>query len=202
MLLFNVSLAWAESVDFTFTVSGTGNSGTQIPAGMLWSFGILAGLTVLGSVATVTRRNPVTAVMCLIGTLFSSAGIFLLLHATFMAAIQVLVYAGAIMVLFIMVVMAVEQPDKEEFGIWRTPISKAVGIVAIGFFIFRIVMIFKDADLKHPGIVPEHFGDVTSMGRLLFSNYLFPFEVISILLLAAILGAVAVSRRRVKRVED
>ena len=104
--------AWAAQ-DKVFTAPGA----DVATPGNLWAFYILGGLTVAGAVATITRRNPVVAAVCLVGTLSCSAGIYVLLHATFMAAMQVLVYAGAIMVLFIFVVMSVERPDEETVGL-------------------------------------------------------------------------------------
>ena len=147
--------------------------------------------------ATITRRNPVVAAICLVGTLAGTAGIYVLLHATFIAAMQVLVYAGAIMVLFVFVVMSVEHPEREELGLTRDIGTKAVGIAAIVLILVRLVPAIMGPEVtRAPALVPPEFGTVESIGNLLFrTNFLFPFEAISILLLVAIVGAVAVSRR-------
>jgi NADH-quinone oxidoreductase subunit J len=160
------------------------------------AFWIFGALTVILAVATISRRNPVTAAICLVGTLLSSAAIFLLLHASFMAIIQVLVYAGAIMVLFVLVVMSVEHPEHEEIGFLRGTLAKLVGLVALGWLAFRVAMVLMSAGLPAPAEVAKDWGAVGSIARLLFSDYLFPFEAISLLLLCSIVGAVVVTRRR------
>ena len=86
-------------------------SAARPSAGIMAAFWVIGGLTVIGALITVTRRNPVAAAVALVCTLVCSAGLYLLLHATFMAAIQVMVYAGAIMVLFVFVIMAVKDPE-------------------------------------------------------------------------------------------
>jgi len=116
--------------------------------GTLVVFGVLAGLTLLGALATITRRNPVTAALCLVWTLFCSAGLYLLLHASFMAVIQVLVYAGAIMVLFVLVVMSVERPDEEELGLTRGLLTKVVGIIGLSFLLILFVMILSGPEAR------------------------------------------------------
>jgi NADH-quinone oxidoreductase subunit J len=138
----------------------------------------------------------VVAAVCLVGTLLSSAAIFLLLQASFMAIIQVLVYAGAIMVLFVLVVMSVEHPEHEEIGFLRGTLAKLVGLVALGWLAFRVAMVLMSAGLPRPQTLAKDWGTVSSISKLLFSDYLFPFEAISLLLLTAIVGAVVVTRRR------
>lgn len=159
-------------------------------------FRIFASLSVMGAVATVTRKNPVVAAVCLVATLFSVGGVFLLLNATFLAAMQILVYAGAIMVLFMFVVMAVGRPDEEEFGFGRGLVTKVVGILAIIVIVAPLLTQLKKTGLKLNPLPSEQFGTVEEIGRLLFSDYLFPFEAISVLLLVAIVGAVMVTSKR------
>jgi NADH-quinone oxidoreductase subunit J len=178
--------------DVTFTVGAV----PKVPAGTLWTFRIVALLTGAGALATITRRNPVTAAICLVATLLCSAGLYLLLHATFLAVIQVLVYAGAIMVLFVLVIMSVDRPEHEELGLLRGTGTKVVGIAAMIWLLYRVVHVLVSPEVRRPSAAPEVFGSVTSVGKQLFGDYLFPFEAISILLLVAIVGAVAVSRRR------
>ncbi len=178
--------------DASFAVKGVA---AKVIGGPGWAFWIFGGLTVIGAVATITRRNPVVAAICLVGTLGCSAVIYLLLNATFIAAMQVLVYAGAIMVLFIFVVMAVEHPEAETFGLKSGIGTKIVGIIAMALLFVRLVTVLWGPEIRMAQPVPEEFGTVNYIGRLLFSNYLFPFEAISILLLVAIVGAVVVSRQ-------
>jgi len=171
----------------------------QASGPMMWTFWILGALTVIGAVATITRRNPVMAAVCLVGTLCASAGLYLLLHATFMAAIQVMVYAGAIMVLFIFVIMAVEHPEHEETGLMQSTGTKVLGLIAIALLFFRTMGVLVGPGVKSAGLVSDTYGNVSTLGKLLFSDYLFPFEAISILLLVAIIGAVVVSRHRTRQ---
>ena len=165
----------------------------------LIAFYIIGGLTVLGAVATITRRNPVVAAVCLVATLVTSAGLYLLLHASFLAVMQILVYAGAIMVLFTFVIMAVERPEQEETGIMISSGTKAVGVLATLFLFFRVLTVIMGPEIKKPVAVAETFGDVRHLGALFFNQYLLPFEAISVLLLTAIVGAVVVSRRGGRR---
>jgi NADH-quinone oxidoreductase subunit J len=167
----------------------TTTSGAQI------TFYVFAGLSVFGALMTITRKNPVNAALFLVLTLVSTGGIYLSLHATFLAAIQVLVYAGAIMVLFIFVVMSVGRYEDQS---WTSPggmVSKLLGLAAIGALTWRLINVFLNMGAAKPVAVAATYGDVRSMGRLLFSDYLFPFEAISILLLVSIVGAVMVTRK-------
>lgn len=165
-------------------------------SGALITFYAFGALALAGAILTITRKNPVSAALFLVLTLVSTGGLYLALHATFLAAIQVLVYAGAIMVLFIFVVMSVGKPDENErvslLAAWPT---KLLGLVAIGALVFRIAMVVGQKELAGTRAVAAKYGSVEQMGRLLFTDYLFPFEAISILLLVAIVGAVMVTRR-------
>jgi NADH-quinone oxidoreductase subunit J len=190
MGLLTTSLAMGQ--DAAFKASGVSDS---VSLSHWVAFYLLAGLTVLSALACITRRNPVVAAVWLVGTLGASAGIYLLLHATFMAAIQVLVYAGAIMVLFVFVIMAVERPAQEEIGLGRSLGTKLIGLVALALLSFRLLPVLWGPEVRQASVVAREFGTVNDLGRLLFTNYLFPFEAISILLLVAIVGAVVVTRR-------
>jgi NADH-quinone oxidoreductase subunit J len=182
------TLALAAPAAAAATAKGV--SGAQV------TFYIFAALTLFGAIMTVTRRNAVSAALFLVLTLFCTAGIYLALHATFLAAIQVLVYAGAIMVLFIFVVMSVGKPEEQDMQLMRGWPVKALGILAIAALIWRVAGVVGDAKLiAAPGKVASNYGAVESMGKLLFTDYLFPFEALSVLLLVAIVGAVMVSRR-------
>ena len=197
--LFSSGAALAADEGVKLTVQGA--SGAAPSAGMMAAFYIIGGLTVVGAIATITRRNPVVAAVCLVGTLFMSGGLYLLLHATFLAVLQVLVYAGAIMVLFVFVIMAVENPGEEETGLFQSPAVKGVGVLAMLFFFYRVAAVITGPSVRGPAEVAENYGDVYALGRVFFGEYLFPFEAISVLLLTAIVGAVVVSRRRAQRQE-
>ena len=161
-------------------------------------FGLLSVATILFAVLTITRRNPVAAVMSLVATFFTLAGIYATLSAHFLAVLQVLVYAGAIMVLFIFVVMILNREEVEPVS-FRGIITRAFGVVATGFGIVvavRLVYVTRDtALLKGPvGPLPQDYGTVGAAGLSLFRDFVYPFEAISLLLLVAIVGGVLVSR--------
>jgi NADH-quinone oxidoreductase subunit J len=161
-------------------------------------FAILAGAAVAGALFTVTRRNPVAAVMSLVATFFALAGIYATLSAHFLAVLQVMVYAGAIMVLFIFVVMILNRDEVEPIS-FRGIITRALGVVASGFGVLvtvRLVLATRDTALmKGPSApLPDDFGTVGAAGLSLFRDFIYPFEAISLLLLVAVVGGVLVSR--------
>jgi NADH-quinone oxidoreductase subunit J len=170
--------------------------GPSLPEQIVFWF--LALAIVAGALFTMTRKNPVTAVMSLVGTFFALAALYATLSAHFLAIIQILVYAGAIMVLFIFVVMIL---NREEV----TPVTlRGLGLRLMGvggglylvWVFFDIVRTPGQADLPRP--VPESFGTVAAIGDLLFRDFLYPFESISLLLLVAIVGGVVISRSHQK----
>src|SRR5262249_44822893 len=171
-------------------------------SGQIVLFWIFASLAVLGALATITRRNPVVAVVCLVGTFFALAVDFLLLYAQFLAVIQVLVYAGAIMVLFVFGVMVVSRP--ESAPLWRVsgPVTKLLALAATAFLLVRGWHAL--AHYRAPQVAPPggDFGTVGGVGRVLLGDFLFPFEAISILLLVAVVGALVVARHHHDKEKD
>ena len=161
-------------------------------------FWILAAMVTFFAVFTITRKNPVTAVMSLVATFFGLAAMYATLSAHFLAVLQVLVYAGAITVLFIFVVMIL---NREEV----TPLSyrplRVLGVLAGVYLFVKVVDIVA---VGMPTVVPatpsDTFGTVAAVGDLLFRDFLYPFEAISILLLVAIVGGVVISRSHQKEV--
>lgn len=158
-------------------------------------FWLFALLILLGATMTVTRRNNISAVMSLVGTFFGLAAMYALLQAHFLAALQVLVYAGAIMVLFTFVVMVLNRDEAEPWA-FRGVFSKLViGVPALGYLVLRIGSYFTEATKDEAGSVANPaFGTVAEVGRVLFTDYLFAFEAVSILLLIAVIAAVVVAR--------
>ena len=136
--------------------------------------------------------NPVTSAMFLVLTIASLAGLFVLLHAFFLAAVQVLVYAGAVMVLFLFVIMLLDLRAEER---QRIKISSLVaGLVAAGALLF----VFGQALFKStpsPTSAPILDGGTRQLGSLLFTKYLLPFEIVSVLLLVAIVGVILLSKK-------
>jgi len=162
-------------------------------------FALLAGTVIGGAIFTMTRRNPVTAVMSLVGTFFALAATYASLSAHFLAIIQILVYAGAIMVLFIFVVMILNREEVAPValrGLGFRSLGVAAGIYLVIIFL-RVVRVAAPTDLP---VLPETFGTVSSIGDLLFRDFLYPFEAISLLLLVAVVGGVVISRSHKKEV--
>ncbi len=169
------------------------------PAAVLfWGFALLA---VAGSLFVVTRRNLITAVMGMVGTFFAIAALYMMLYASFLAIIQMLVYAGAIMVLFVFVIMILNKPEDEPYG-GPGKAGKALAGLAIAYLLYRIGAVLVDvpagtaAQLARPPVTAEGYdwGSTASVGWNLFNDYLFPFEAVSILLLLAVVGAIAIAR--------
>jgi NADH-quinone oxidoreductase subunit J len=162
-------------------------------------FYVFAALTLLCAflvVANPFSRNPVTSAMFLVLTIVSMAGLFVLLHAFFLAAVQVLVYAGAVIVLFLFVIMLLDLKAEERrkintFGVATGVIS--VGAIAI-IFIKAIVEARSGAGLAPPVLE----GATQPLGRMLFTEYLLPFEILSVLLLVAMVGVILLSKKDLK----
>jgi NADH-quinone oxidoreductase subunit J len=162
-------------------------------------FYVFAALTLLCGVLVVANpfsRNPVISAMFLVLTIISMAGLFVLLHAFFLAAVQVLVYAGAVMVLFLFVIMLLDLKEEERRKIKRLGlIAGLTAIVAIvGIFVKSLLATRPGKDLPAPTAV----GDTAMLGKLLFTNYLLPFEIISLLLLVAMVGVILLSKKDLK----
>lgn len=157
-------------------------------------FYLFAILTVVGAAGVITARSPIYSAMSLVGTFFCLAGIYVLLYAHTIAVLQVLVYAGAIMVLFLFVIMLLSLG--EAVGPAKVTFSRVVGgVSAAGLFALLVVAIRPFAALKAP--VPSSFGTLQSIGAQLYTQWLAPFEAVSLLLLVAMVGAVVVAKSRI-----
>ena len=158
-------------------------------------FYIFAGLTLLCGflvVANPFSRNPVTSAMFLVLTIVSLAGLFVLLNAFFLAAVQVLVYAGAVMVLFLFVIMLLDLPVEERRRLNRFAlVTGSIGAVALGVVIISTIV----QSTVGQGLQPQVQGGPVSLGQALFSDYLLPFEIVSVLLLVAMVGVVLLSKK-------
>jgi len=158
-------------------------------------FVIFSVAAVVGGFLTITRRNPLASALSLVITLLSVAGLYALLHAPLLAVMQVIVYAGAIMVLIIFVIMLLNQPDeehqKEEIGRGRVAIAVILG----GMLLYVFYRAFGSLDLPLSGKAPDDFGSVKAVGEVLFTKYLYPFEIVSVLLLVAIVGATILAKK-------
>ncbi|HMP81093.1 MAG TPA: NADH-quinone oxidoreductase subunit J [Verrucomicrobiota bacterium] len=166
-----------------------------IPDILFYVFAIATLLFGALVVANPFSRNPVTSAMFLVLTIISMAGLFVLLHAFFLAAVQVVVYAGAVMVLFLFVIMLLDLKEEERRKIKLTGL--VAGVISVG----AIVGIFIRSLLAtHPGkdANPAAIGDTAALGKLLFTKYLLPFEIISVLLLVAMVGVILLSKKDLK----
>lgn len=158
----------------------------------------LAGVALASGVLVVFQTHPLRSALWLIVNFFAVAGIYLLLHAEFIAAIQIIVYAGAIMVLFLFVIMLLnlrqpEEPTKEPYSAQKVG-GVVLSVAAALFLSYGLARVmFTPAAPAKPGL-----GNTESIATLLFTDYLLPFEVTSVLLLVAIVGAVVLSKSRLK----
>ena len=161
-------------------------------------FYILAFLTLTFGFLVVLNpfsTNPVTSAMFLVLTIASLAGLFVLLHAFFLAAVQILVYAGAVMVLFLFVIMLLDLPAEERRKVRTTGL--VLGLVSVGTIIAIMLRSLLQAPLNaDPN--PSLEGSTLALGQLLFTQYLLPFEIISVLLLVAMVGVILLSKRELK----
>ncbi len=159
----------------------------------LGAFVILAVLVVGSAGGLILKRNPIHGALFLVLNLASVAGLYLTLRAEFLATAQVIVYAGAIAVLFVFAIMVLI-PGKEETGTDpRRPFRLAALPVGGVLLVLLVIVVGRAVVPTGPGGAP---GNVEAVGRLLFTDYLFPFEVTSVLLLAAIVGVMALTKRR------
>jgi len=162
-------------------------------------FSIMALVATVCAILVISHRNPVASALFLIATMVSIAILFLTLNAPFLAAIQIIVYAGAIMVLFLFVIMLLNL-RRDEFGPER---RRAQRFFAILFGFLFLIMIATAIDVGLSGLIPPQAvtEEVTPTGveplaELLFTEYLFPFELASVLLLVAIVGAIVMAKRK------
>lgn len=180
-------------------------------------FYFFAVVAVLSALLCILQRNPVSAALWLVSTMFCLAGIYVLLNAPFIAAIQVLVYAGAVMVLFLFVIMLLNlghaRSDLRGFGFHMLALV-VVGVLAarllplINYTPEKLTLEYSRSEsLANPDLVfpagragleaTQSQGVVGAVARPLFESYLVPFEITSVLLLAAIVGAVVLAKRRI-----
>jgi NADH-quinone oxidoreductase subunit J len=162
-------------------------------------FIIVAILTLASALGLVLKKNPIHGALFLVVNLACVAVFYLMLGAEFLALAQVIVYAGAIMVLFVFAIMVLI-PGKDETGPdprrrWRLWALPAGALLLVQLLV--LVAAFRRTDVTAPAQTPRVSGSVETIGRLLFTDYLFPFELTSVLLLAAMVGVLVLARRRV-----
>lgn len=179
-------------------------------------FWLFAGWAIISALLTVTRANPIASVMWLVSTMFALAGLFVLLDAQFLAAIQVIVYAGAVMVLFLFAVMLLNLDgtprDWRRWPLWLMA-AGVTGVLGAQLLVLgrydtqRLAnefstmptpdpaLVFPDGEAMRTAVAQQ--GVVGGIAQPLFEAYLVPFEITSVLLLVAVIGAVVLAKKRI-----
>jgi NADH-quinone oxidoreductase subunit J len=159
----------------------------------IWYF--LSGLTLLAALMVVLAKNPIHSVLYLVFTFFCISGHYVLLNAQFLMAVNIIVYAGAIMVLFLFVIMMFDlrknQPES------KSNLTKLAGSVVAGSLLVVLVALVRQNNFMPPktqGFISQT-GMVENLGKVLYSEYLLPFELVSILFFVAMVGAVLLGKR-------
>ena len=168
----------------------------QIPNVLFYVFAALTLLCGVLVVANPFSRNPVTSAMFLVLTIISMAGLFVLLHAFFLAAVQIIVYAGAVIVLFLFVIMLLDL--KEEARRKIKLFGALTGLLSVGAIVCISLKTLKASDPGASLRSPQLEGDTAALGHLLFTKYVLPFEVVSVLLLVAMVGVILLSKKDLK----
>jgi NADH-quinone oxidoreductase subunit J len=164
-----------------------------VTAWLFYLFGAIAVAGALGMLLNV--RNTVAGALSLVGTMVALGGIYVLLEAYLVGALQVLVYAGAIVVLFLFVVMLLNLRS-EDFGPERQRSMKVLAALLGGLILLQFVALLPGA-FGAPATLPEGFGGYRQVGAALFTDWVLAFEVTSLLLLAAMIGAVVLAKRSI-----
>ena len=160
-------------------------------------FYVFAGLTLLCALLVIVNpfsRNPVTSAMFLVLTIISMSGLFLLLHAFFLAAVQIIVYAGAVLVLFVFVIMLLDLKEEQRRKIKLYGL--VAGCVAVGGIVTALMKSISSVGAGGDTFTKD--GDTFSLGKLLFTNYTLPFEVVSVVLLVAMVGVILLSKKKLE----
>lgn len=159
-------------------------------------FWFLSVVAIFSALMVIVSKNPVHSVLWLIVTFFAISGHYILLNAQFLAIVNIIVYAGAIMVLFLFVIMLMNlnketEPQKNRW-------LKMAGAVAGGCLLLVLVAAFKDVGIKEKQMALVNAGSIgliKNLGKELFTNYVVPFEISSVLFLSAMIGAVVIGKK-------
>ena len=162
-------------------------------------FYLFAGLTLGFGIAVVANRNPIASALCLVVSFLGLAALFVGLDAYFIAVIQVLVYAGAVMVLFLFIIMLLNIRAEERRKI-NVVAYAGGGMVAVAF-VTQLWFVLRKFDAGHsafPPLAQQNVDDVRNVGTTLFSAHNLPFQVIGVLILVATIGVIVLSKRELK----
>ena len=163
-------------------------------------FVIFGAVAVASAIMVIVSRNAVVSALFLILTFFCLAGLYVLLNAQFIAALQIIVYAGAIMVLFVFVVMLLRTGKEGRRG-YRLIFQKSIGMIFVVLFLLllgSITLMVAVTGMRGPYTAEavRNIGNTQAFASVLFTDYLYPFEIISVLLLAGIIGAVVLAKKK------
>ena len=163
-------------------------------------FWFFAAILLYAGIRTITTRNPVHAALYLVLAFFTAADIWLLLRAEFLAITLVLVYVGAVMVLFLFVVMMLDiNLDRLREGFWsHLPLGIVIGLLIVLEMGSLVLIGFERASLPLPADPGPGYSNTRELGRLLYTDYVYPFELAAIVLLVAIIAAIALTMRKRK----
>ncbi len=169
-------------------------------------FYAFAVLTVIFSLVVVLSKNPITSAFSLVAVFFFLAGTYVLLNAHFIAALQILVYAGAVMVLFVFVIMLLNADLRQLDIVKNKPLRAGIGVVCFILLSFLIKAITQGQIAQvsggfTPEKIQEYGGNVQIISELMFSDYILPFEITSILLLVGIVGSVSLAKREGRKMQ-
>ena len=164
-------------------------------------FYVLATVSVASAVLLVLFRNPVYSALSLVATLFAVAGLFVLLNAYFLAAVQIIVYAGAVMVLFLFVIMLLNLGHPEALEP-MTGTYRRAAVLLLGVLLMAQLSAIGARQLRSPVVDNELLlsENVSTIGKLLYTEFVFPFEIASLILLVALIGVVVLVKRDAKQV--
>ena len=195
-LLLSLTSASATALNTQPVLQGPHSTDMQ-PVATPFFFYLLSGLMILGGVIVITRKNPVHSALALIVTLLGQAGLYLMLYAPFVAGVQIILYVGGIMVLFLFVIMLVNlertQQEKAFNKQWAVGIAASAALAAM----FIVIYAKGRALFPEPAIALPEVENTQRIGTMLYGNYMFAFEIASLLLLVAIIGAVVMAKKRI-----
>ncbi|MDH4155658.1 MAG: NADH-quinone oxidoreductase subunit J [candidate division Zixibacteria bacterium] len=164
-----------------------------------------AVIAVFGATMMISQRNPVASVLYLILSLLAQAVLYVQLGALFMAAVLIIVYAGAVLVLFLFVIMLLNLRGREDLGRPSPPFNRITKYTLSILFVAQLVMVVRSSissslfvnikDVSVMSMLPAGFGSVEEVATVLFQKYLYPFELVSVLILAAVVGAVLMAKK-------
>jgi NADH-quinone oxidoreductase subunit J len=164
-----------------------------------------AVIAVFGATMMISQRNPVASVLYLILSLLAQAVLYIQLGALFMGAVLIIVYAGAVLVLFLFVIMLLNLRGREDLGRPSPPFNRITKYTLSILFVAQLVMVVRSSissnlfvnvkDVSVMSMQPAGFGSVEDVATVLFQKYLYPFELVSVLILAAVVGAVMMAKK-------